>query len=128
MRGLKDLKAEDVMVKKLITVAPDVKIAYADLLMTRNSIGGLPVVEEEKLVGIITQRDIMYARNYSIGNLEVKDLMSKEVVTVEPDTKLKEILKVMLENKIERIPVVKDGKLVGMVVHNKILKKIYEAL
>ncbi len=128
MRGLKDLKAEDVMVKKLITVAPDVKIAYADLLMTRNSIGGLPVVKEEKLVGIITQRDIMYARNYSIGNLEVKDLMSKEVVTVEPDTKLKEILKVMLENKIERIPVVKDGKLVGMVVHNKILKKIYEVL
>ncbi|RLG59129.1 MAG: inosine-5-monophosphate dehydrogenase, partial [Candidatus Hydrothermarchaeota archaeon] len=100
MCGLNDLKAEDVMVKKLITVRPNVKIAYADLLMTRNSIGGLPVVEGERLVGIITQRDIMYARTYSIGNLEVKDLMSKKVVTVEPNTKLKEILRIMLENKI----------------------------
>lgn len=128
MCGLNDLKAEDVMVKKLITVRPNVKIAYADLLMTRNSIGGLPVVEGERLVGIITQRDIMYARTYSIGNLEVKDLMSKKVVTVEPNTKLKEILRIMLENKIERLPVVENGKLVGMVVHNKILKKIYETL
>jgi len=128
MCGLNDLKAEDVMVKELVTVSSNVKVAYADLLMTRNSIGGLPVVEGDKLVGIITQRDIMYARTYSIGNLEVKDLMSKKVVTVKPSTLLKEILRIMLENRIERIPVVEDEKLVGMVVHNKILKKIYETL
>ncbi|RLF59526.1 MAG: inosine-5-monophosphate dehydrogenase [Thermoplasmata archaeon] len=125
---LEDVKARDVMVADLITVSPDAKIAYADLLMTRHSIGGLPVVEGEKLVGIITQRDIMYARSYSVGNLEVRDLMSKEVITVEPETPLKEILRLMLDNKIERIPVVKDGKLLGLVVHNKILKKVYEVL
>ena len=125
---LEDVKARDVMVTDLITVSPDAKIAYADLLMTRHSIGGLPVVEGGKLVGIITQRDIMYARSYSVGNLEVRDLMSKEVITVEPETPLKEILRLMLDNKIERIPVVKDGKLLGLVVHNKILKKVYEVL
>lgn len=125
---MKDLKAKDLMVKDLITIGPDEKIALADLIMTRNSIGGLPVVENGKLVGIITQRDIMLARNYEIGGLSARDLMSRDPITVTPEAGLKEILKIMIENKIERVPVTENGRLLGMIVHGRILKAVYDSL
>jgi CBS domain-containing protein len=125
---LRKVKARDVMVEKLITIAPEEKIAFADLLMTRNNIGGLPVVSQGKLVGIITQRDIMFARHYEIGGLKARDLMSKELIVVNPDTSLKEILSIMLEKKIERIPVVENGKLLGLIVHDRILRAVRDSL
>ncbi|MFQ5901612.1 MAG: CBS domain-containing protein [Thermodesulfobacteriota bacterium] len=126
--GLKDIKAKDVMIKKLTTIRPDEKIALADLVMTRNSIGGLPVVEKGERVGIITQRDIMLARNYEIGGLRTKDLMTKDPITATPDTPLKEVLSTMLSKKIERIPVVDGKKLQGLIVHGRVLRAIYDFL
>ncbi len=128
---MKNLKAKDVMVAKdkLITISPDDKIALADLKMLRNNVGSLPVVDDDgKLLGIITQRDIMLSR-FNVGDLEVKDLMSKKCITVDPDTELKEVIKIMLENKIERVPVVNnDKKLEGLVVVNKILKAMLKVM
>lgn len=126
--GLSNIKAKDVMVGDLITISPEDKIALADLTMVRSNIGGLPVVEKGKLVGLITQRDVMFARNYEVGGLKVRELMSKELVTVPPEASLKEILNLMLEKKIERIPVVKEGKLLGLIVHDKILKAVRDGL
>lgn len=126
--GLEDLKAGDVMVEELITIGPDEKIALADLIMTRSNIGALPVVEDGKIVGIITQRDIMFAKNYDIGGLKTKDLMSRELITADQNARLKTILGLMLENKIERLPVVDDGKLVGLIVHDRILRAVHETL
>ncbi|MEE8168198.1 MAG: CBS domain-containing protein [Candidatus Hydrothermarchaeales archaeon] len=125
---LEDLKAKDVMITELVTVSPNEKIALTDLIMTRRNIGGLPVIDKGKLVGIITQRDIMFARNYDIGGLMTKDLMTKELITVEQEAYLKNVLGLMLENKIERLPVVDDGRLVGLIVHDRILRAVYEAL
>jgi len=125
---LKKIKAKDIMIKELITIGSGEKIALADLIMARSGIGSLPVVDKGKLVGIITQRDIMLARNYEIGVLMTKDLMSKNLITVDPEASLKEILGLMLGKKIERIPVVENGKLVGLIVHDKVLKAVYESL
>ncbi len=125
---LSRVKAEDLMVKELITIDQDEKIALADLTMTRSNIGGLPVVDKGKLVGIITQRDVMFARNYEVGGLRVGELMSRDLVTVAPETSLNEILNLMLERKIERIPVVKDGALLGLIVHDRILKALRDSL
>ncbi|MFH1774794.1 MAG: CBS domain-containing protein [Methanobacteriota archaeon] len=125
---LKKIKAKDVMIKELITIGSGEKIALADLIMARSGIGSLPVVDKGKLVGIITQRDIMLARNYEIGVLMTKDLMSKNLITVGPEASLKEILGLMLGKKIERIPVVENGKLAGLIVHNRVLKAIYESI
>ncbi|NOZ77388.1 MAG: CBS domain-containing protein, partial [Euryarchaeota archaeon] len=116
----------DVMVTDLITIAPDEKIALADLKMTRSSIGSLPVVEGDRIVGIITQRDIMLARGYEIGGLKARDLMSKELVTVTPETPLKEAIEMMLKNRIERLPVVDGGRFLGLVVQGNILKTLVE--
>ena len=126
--ALNDLKARDVMITKLLTISPSEKIALADLTMIRNSVGGLPVVDGEKPVGIITQRDLLLARNYEVGGLVAEDFMTKELITASPDASLKDILKLMLDNKIERVPVVEGGKLVGLVVHGKILKSLYDSL
>lgn len=86
------------------------------------------MVENGKLVGIITQRDILLARGYEIGRLSVRHLMTKDVITATPETPLKEVLGIMLDKRIERIPVVEDGKLVGLIVHSKILKKVHDSL
>ena len=126
--ALNDLKARDVMITKLLTISPREKIALADLTMIRNSVGGLPVVDGEKPVGIITQRDLLLARNYEVGGLVAEDFMTKELITASPDASLKDILKLMLDNKIERVPVIEEGKLVGLVVHGKILKSLYDSL
>jgi CBS domain-containing protein len=125
---MKRLKAKDIMIKDVMTIRSNEKLALADLKMTRSSIGGLPVVDGKKLVGIITQRDIMLARNYDIGGLNAKDLMSKNPITVSPNASLKQILKVMMDNKIERLPVVDKGKFVGLVVHGRILRAAYDSL
>jgi CBS domain-containing protein len=126
--ALKDLRAKDIMVKDLITIRPDEKIALADLIMTRNNIGALPVVEDDKIVGIITQRDIMFAKNYDIGGLMAKDLMSKELITVDENALIKNVLALMLDHRIERVPVVSDGKLLGLIVHDGILRSVYQSL
>lgn len=123
-----NLKAYQLMLEKekLLTISPDQKIALADLTMTRSSIGGLPVVKDGKVMGIVTQRDIMLARNFQIGGLKVEDLMTREIVVVRKDAPLKEILKLMIDHKIERIPVVDDDRnLLGLIVHGGILKVIY---
>jgi IMP dehydrogenase len=125
---MKGIKAHDVMIKNPITIGSSEKLALADLKMTRTSIGGLPVVNGKKLVGIITQRDIMLARNYDIGGLSAKDLMNKKPITIRPNASLKQVLKVLIENKIERLPVVDKGKFVGLIVHGQILKAIYDEL
>ncbi len=127
--SLKDVKAEDIMIRDLLTISPTEKVAAADLLMVRNSIGGLPVIDNENLVGILTQRDIMLSRfSISVGGLQVEDLMTRNPVSINPETPLNEIIKIMLNYKVERLPVIKEGKLVGMVMHGQILKKIHELL
>ena len=127
--SLKEVKAKDIMISNLMTINPSEKVAAADLLMVRNSIGGLPVIENENLVGILTQKDIMLSRfSISVGGLQVEDLMTRNPITVSPDTSLEDILQIMLSKKVERLPVIEEGKLVGMVMHGQILKKIYELL
>ena len=125
---MKVIKAKDVMIKDPVTIHSNEKIALADLKMTRSSIGGLPVVDGKKLVRIITQRDIMFARNYDIAGLSAKDLMNKKPITVSPNATLKQVLKILLDNKIERLPVVDKGKFLGLVVHGRFLREIYDSL
>ncbi|MFX1294338.1 MAG: CBS domain-containing protein [Promethearchaeota archaeon] len=127
--SLKDVKAKNIMITKLLTISPNEKVAAADLLMVRNSIGGLPVIENENLVGILTQRDIMLSRfSISVGGLQVEDLMTRNPITISPETSLEQIIKIMLTKKIERLPVIEEGNLVGMVMKIEILKKIHEML
>lgn len=108
------------------------KIAHVDLMMVRKSIGGCPVLSREnnQLVGIITQRDIMLSRfSVSVGGMTVQDLMTSPAISCARDTSLREILKIMFEKSVERLPVVDDqNHLVGLIVHDRILNALYKAL
>jgi tRNA nucleotidyltransferase (CCA-adding enzyme) len=125
----KGIKAKDIMITELMTISPTEKVAAADLIMVRNSIGALPVIDNEKLVGIITQDDIMLSRfSISVGGLQVGDLMTRNPITITPDTALDKIIEVMVNKQVERLPVVTGEKLSGLVTYVQILKKIYQLL
>lgn len=111
------LTAKDIMRKNVITIDENEVVGTARLKMMRQGIGGLPVLKWGKLVGMITFRDIELAGKEVIG-LKVKDLMSKNVISIKPETTLKEIVKIVREKGYQRLPVVKKGKVVGIVTQS----------
>jgi len=128
-----EINASEIMVKNPLFITPDEKISKTELLMLRKKIGGLPVIKDQKnrqLIGIITQRDIRLARfamNLESPKTTVKDLMTSEPFVVKRDEVVRNILKLMFEKKIQRLPVVNDnGQLIGLIVQHQILKKLYE--
>jgi tRNA nucleotidyltransferase (CCA-adding enzyme) len=129
--SISELKARDLMVSNATYVRPDEKIAAVDLLMIRKSLGGVPVVESgtEKIVGIITQRDIMLSRfRTSIAGMPVDNIMTKNPITVSPAVSLKEVLTLMLKHNIERLPVIEKGKLIGLIDSISILAAVYNRM
>ena len=127
------IKASEIMVKNPLFVTPDKKISATELLMLRKKIGGLPVVIDQKnqhLIGIITQRDIRLARlamSLESPNTTVKDLMTSEPYVVKGDEVVRNILKIMFEKTIQRLPVINDnGQLIGLIIQSQILKKLFE--
>jgi len=128
-----DIKASEVMVKDPLYIAPDDKISMTELLMLKKKIGGLPVIHgNNKIIGIITQRDIRLARfamSLDSPNTIVRDLMTPEPIVVREDSTIKEMLKLMFDHKIERLPVVNsNNELLGLILQQEILKKLYDYL
>ena len=129
--SISELKARDLMKIDVTYVRPDEKVAAIDLLMVRKSLGGVPIVEynTDKLVGIVTQRDIMLSRfRTSIAGMTVENLMTKNPITVSPETSIKELLGLMLSHSIERLPVLENGKLIGIIEPDSILYAVHKIL
>ena len=123
------------MVKDPLFITPNEKISATELLMLRKKIGGLPVVKDQKnqqLIGIITQRDIRLARfamNLESPNTTVKDLMTSEPFVIKKDETIQDVLVLMFEKDIQRLPVVNDNhKLIGLIVQSQILKKLFDVM
>lgn len=112
------LQVEDVMIKDVITVDADSTVKDAAKIMNRLEIGCLIVVKDSKAVGIITERDMLkriVAVAESPRKILVENMMSKPLIVVEPDMELEDAVKLMFKMKIKKLPVVKNGKLVGLV-------------
>ena len=127
------LQVTDFMIKNPVFITPDEKISVTELLMVRKNIGGLPVVKDSKtkeLIGIITQRDIRLARfamSLESPNTKVKDLMTSEPYVVKKEDTLISVLEIMIEKKIQRLPVVNENnELIGLVLQNEILKTLFK--
>jgi CBS domain-containing protein len=124
---IRNLHAKDVMITEVVVSAPEDLVAAANLKMVRANIGGVPVVKNEKLIGLITHRDILLAGGEAL-KLKVEDLMSKELVVVNKDTHLKDISKIMANTGYQRIPVVEGDNLVGLITQSCIIRAVADYL
>lgn len=126
------MTVRDFMTEKLITVTPDTPIFDAIDLMKKHDIHRLPVMEDDKLVGLITQGVIqesmpskatslsVFEMNYLINKTKVGDVMLTDVTTIEADALLEDAIKVMRTKSIGVLPVMEKNQLVGIITNNDI--------
>jgi CBS domain-containing protein len=118
-----------IMSKTVFALPPSKRTFDALNLMIEKDIGSVPVIDGDKLYGIITERDIVrkITASFDYLNHPLSDTAKKLVVTVSPDTEVWEAFTLMLKNKIRRLPVVsKSGKLVGIVTERDLFKWVVE--
>ena len=116
----------DAMTENPRSIGASASVVEAAGLMRDEQIGSLPITDDEKLVGMITDRDIttaVVAEGAEPGATSVGDVSSRDPISVEPDKDLEEAVQLMASNQVRRLPVVEDGKLVGIVAQADIALK-----
>ncbi|MGI6208481.1 MAG: CBS domain-containing protein [Anaerolineae bacterium] len=103
-------------------LAPDTRVAEAAALMQRYGHEGFPVVEGETLVGIITRREIDRAMHHGLDRAPVRVYMRAQAVSVSPETGVRELQRLMTEHDIGQVPVVEDGRVIGIVTRTDLIK------
>ncbi|MGG1678843.1 CBS domain-containing protein [Neobacillus sp. NRS-1170] len=112
MEKIRDIMTDEIECCTLLDNIFEVAVKMKEL-----NVGAIPIVDQEKLVGMITDRDIVIrgVAEKHPGSTKVEDIMSDKLITVSPETSSNDAAKLMAENQIRRLPVVEDGKLVGIV-------------
>lgn len=112
MERIKDIMTEEVECCTLLDNVYEVALKMKEL-----NVGAIPIVDQDKVVGMITDRDIVVrgVAEKHPGSTKVEEIMSNNLVTVSPDSSSKEAAKLMAEHQIRRLPVVEEGKLIGIV-------------
>ncbi len=145
------IKAEDIMTKELITVSPEDEIVKAAKILLGRGINGVPVVKSGNLVGILCQSDLIAQQKslpipsvftlldgliplgsgknlekafHKITAMTVSDSMSPDPVTVHPQTGIEEIARLMVDRNLHTLPVVDEGKLVGIIGKEDVLRTL----
>lgn len=111
-------KASEIMTQSLATCAPDDSIAHAATIMRDRDIGNVLVMEDGKLCGIITDRDLAVQALTDNGDplhTPVRRFMSSDVITGEPDWSMGRIARTMAKHQVRRLPIIEEGQLVGIV-------------
>ncbi len=117
--------AADIMTSPVKTLAPEMSIAEAGQIMLRYGHTGFPVVKGEKLIGVISRRDVEKAIHHGLGHAPVKGFMTVRVVSVPGNMPVSELQDLMINHDIGRVPVVEAGKIVGIVSRTDILRTLH---
>jgi CBS domain-containing protein len=107
----------EAMTASVSSVSPSQSLADAAEVMKGEDVGSVPVVEQGRLAGIVTDRDIVtraVAEGRNPQAVKVEEIASHDLVTVEPERDLDEALALMARHKVRRLPVLEEGRLVGM--------------
>ncbi|HHW74966.1 MAG TPA: CBS domain-containing protein [Firmicutes bacterium] len=130
----------DYMTPSPVTASPDDLLGEALRLMKEHSIRRLPVISKGKIAGLVTEQDLMKASpssatslsvweiNYLFHKIKIKDIMTKEIFTVTPDTILEKAALIMQEKQISTLPVLDKGRLVGIITESDIFKAFIDVL
>jgi CBS domain-containing protein len=121
----KDIR--EIMTSKVCAIDADKSVAYAAKMLRDEDVGFAPIVEGDRLVGTLTDRDIairVVAEGRDPERTPVREVASTELVTVDPQQDLDEALRLMAEHQVRRVPVVEeDGRLVGIVAQADIARQ-----
>src|SRR4030065_2654493 len=124
----------------VITASPDMPINEALTLMKRERIRRTPVIKDGKLVGIVSDKDLLNASpspatslsvwelNYLLSKITVKDVMTKTVLTVEESTPIEKAARIMADNKIGGMPVMRGSEVIGIITETDLFKILLELM
>ncbi len=128
------------MSKPVISINPEVTIVDALNLMKAEHIRRTPIIKDGKLIGIVSDKDLLNASpspatslsiweiNYLIGKITVEEVMTKNIMTVTEDTPIEQAARIMADNKIGGLPVMRNGNLVGIITETDIFKLFTELM
>jgi CBS domain-containing protein len=131
---------QDVMTREVVTLTPEQTLRDAIEVLRREHIRHLPVVEGNKLLGIVTDRDVKRATpsvltgvgnddyNKSLLTITVAQLMTREPITVPGGSSLKSAVETLINSRVGALPVVDDGYLVGILTDSDVLRVAYDLL
>ncbi len=116
-------QAEDLIEREVVAVGPEATVTDVERVMRQYGIGGVPVIENDKVIGIVSRRDIR-AILPKRGEAKITAYMTKKLITASEDITAENALETMYANKVERLPVVDaEGRLVGIITMRDILEK-----
>ena len=114
------MKAEDVMTTRVVTITAGQSKQQAARLLSQHRISGLPVVNDDHVVvGVMTEYDVI-----SKGGQTVGEIMTRGVISIAPDIDLEEVSHLLVHERIKRLPVLDQGKLVGIVSRADLVKEV----
>lgn len=125
---MKSLTAADLMTRNVVTVAEDTSVVDAIALLIEHGVGSLPVVDSENhLLGIVSAYDLMnFAHSGEADRSNVAEAMTRTVCTLHPEAEFEVIVNWCLSERMHRMPVVEDNKLVGIVSRKDLLQGIVD--
>ena len=121
------LLVRDVMTKDVKVIGPDSSVHQVVAAMNKYNIGSIIVVKDDKPVGVISERDILrrvVEPCLSPETISAKQIMTSPVITVSESASIGEVVKLMAEKRVRKIPVMKKDKLVGIITYTDILSKV----
>ncbi len=121
------LTVDDIMTTPPLVVSPDEDVVSIAKKMLEHGYGSALVVEDDKLIGIVTERDLLYALAQGDEGIQLKarDVMSEDPITVKAKTDIMEAIKIMKDANVRHLPVVDDrGRPVGVVAFRDILESL----
>jgi len=120
------VKVGDIMTRNYVYASPDANLKQCAEMMIKKRVGSLIIQEKEKLFGILTEKDIVWAIvKKSVKDLQTilaRDLAKRKVITIKPSLDIIEALNKMKKAKIRRLPVLENGKVIGMLTQNDIIR------
>jgi acetoin utilization protein AcuB len=132
------MPVKDFMTKKVVYISPDTTVARAADLMRDQGLRRLPVIENDKLVGLVTEGTMaeaspskatslsIYEMNYLLNKTKIRDVMIRDVFTVSPYARLEDAIYIMMKHRVGVLPVVEHGQVYGIITDKDVFKAFLE--